>query len=964
MNRVFYRWMTLCLSMLLIGLASCIDEYAGDSLSVEEGKPVTVQLGFSVPQMTEVNTRLTPAQEYHINDLYILIFDAQQNRKFGQYYTREELTAHQDYPNFDGSEGGSLTITTTSGESYIYGVANVETNELEALKAKLDAVQSVTDLQAITASLKSAGNIERNQASLVMSGTFEGTDATDAQKAAGYCVLPADGSSSIALSGRIHLKRLDSHITFKIQTDNNSAITSFSPTSWRVYNVPVKSYLVAQAVDAVTASSSDYTDATERIDFAHTDNNTYSFDFYMLENRKNGLNNITQYDQREVEKKETVTDSDKPGQTERNTGEYKNVEPYATFVEIKAKMTIQLEDGQVRFADVRYVIHLGYVNNVASDFKSERNTRYIYTVKVQDVNNIVLEVESKQETQPGAEGDVVDAQEKLIQLDCHYHTFVLGFTKASMQNFEFQVQTPFTTYTDKSTGISGEDLTWIEFKRNVTNKPDRLEAHKNDIDRDGTKRNLLTLFQLKEDVLNTSLGENETVYYTVFIKEYFYDEPPVGQLWNKPYWPYFVNQPDRYVMLGFTPRYSSDGDSSYTKGSYYIGQRSIQTFYSTTNLTPSMTALGVEHYNETGQPPTNGKNYGTDESNGYNNAVKRLNPSGSSTDKWVNYLDGNSGEQGNLTFAVEPNMYTTKSKHTDVIIECLTRNRDENGDGYIDASEIKWYVPGIKQYVSVALGSEALVTPLFNSSEVESIGNAGDYHYLASNESMLWAEELCSTGAWDIDGKASNGANKPKEIRCVRNLADSPATNPDPVYKVDGQTISLPYLNPLCKRESPIERGELPFHDNFSRTNLPYESFTVAKGTAKQATNWRDYFVNQRGGTLFSSMTDFVTNWVDKSVVSVASTYYENWNRADQGIWRMPNQRELAYMFIINKAWCIDNGGEYSITHWKYTDTNRPSVGWAHFGVSSGTNLFLDQGDRSTGKDGNSSLRPVHDTKE
>ena len=926
MNRLFYRWMTLCLSMLLIGLASCIDEYAGDSLSVEEGKPVTVQLGFSVPQMTEVNTRLTPAQEYHINDLYILIFDARQNRKFGQYYTREELTAHQDYPNFDGSEGGSLTITTTSGESYIYGVANVETNELEALKAKLDAVQSVTGLQAITASLKSAGNIERNQASLVMSGTFEGTDATDAQKAAGYCVLPADGISPIALSGRIHLKRLDSHITFKIQTDN-SAITSFSPTSWRVYNVPVKSYLVAQAADAVTASSSDYTDATERIDFAHTDNNTYSFDFYMLENRKNGLNNITQYDQREVEKKEDVADSDKPGQTERNTGVYENVEPYATFVEIKAKMTIQLGDGQVRFADVRYVIHLGYVNNVASDFKSERNTRYTYTVKVQDVNNIVLEVESKQETQPGAEGDVVDAQEKVVQLDCHYHTFILGFTKSQMQDFHFQIKTPFNTYTESSKDmeLSDEDVKWIEFKRNAGNSSTKLELHKSE-----GGRNLLTLFDLKEDVSSQSYDNDALIYYTVFVKEYFYDSVPYGQSWDTPYWQYFVNQPNRYAMLIYSPKYSPDGDSSYAAATYLISQRSIQTYYSTSNFNSTQTALGVEHTNETPVDKESQKNFGSDEKKGYTNTWNYLQSKGNYK-KWSDYINYNPTDGQVVTMSVK-----------DVIAQCLSRNRDENGDGLITQDEIKWYVPAINQYVAVALGTEALMTPLYNVDEVPNKPTDGAYHYLASNKKMLWAEQYCATGDWKIAGEYY-----PRQIRCVRNLGTNHIQEPDNAYQYSNLIFKFTYLNDLCKRTGFIESGELVFHHQFSRTNLPYESFTVASGNAAEAEDWCDYFEGLSLDDDFDPST-FMGN-------SKAYAFNED------GLlhrWRMPNLSELAYMFLEGLAF-NNNRNAYAITHDFYGVKS-------HFGISLGSVIFLDNWDRNYGSNSNgySCLRPVHDTKE
>ena len=102
-----------------------------------------------------------------------------------------------------------------------------------------------------------------------------------------------------------------------------------------------------------------------------------NFDFYMLENRKNAKTyegrSIENYKQREEEVKTNE---------HKNTGEYKYVEPYATFVEIKAHMEIENADNDngIRVADVTYVIHLGYVDNVAADFKNERNKKYTYNV--------------------------------------------------------------------------------------------------------------------------------------------------------------------------------------------------------------------------------------------------------------------------------------------------------------------------------------------------------------------------------------------------------------------------------------------------------------------------------------------------------------------------------------------------------------------------------------------------------
>ncbi len=39
---------------------------------------------------------------------------------------------------------------------------------------------------------------------------------------------------------------------------------------------------------------------------------------------------------------------------------------------------------------------------------------------------------------------------------------------------------------------------------------------------------------------------------------------------------------------------------------------------------------------------------------------------------------------------------------------CLTRNRDENGNGIIDAKEIKWYVASINQLASLYIGDQGL----------------------------------------------------------------------------------------------------------------------------------------------------------------------------------------------------------------------------------------------------------------
>ena len=141
---------------------------------------------------------------------------------------------------------------------------------------------------------------------------------------------------------------------------NGGKIKTFTPKSWRVYNVPNKSYIVAQDADAVGNTAEDYENTESSIRFGEQTDNIYDFDFYMLENRKNAKTyegrSIENYKQREEEVKTNE---------HKNTGEYKYVEPYATFVEIKAHMEIENADNDngIRVADVTYVIHLGYVDS-------------------------------------------------------------------------------------------------------------------------------------------------------------------------------------------------------------------------------------------------------------------------------------------------------------------------------------------------------------------------------------------------------------------------------------------------------------------------------------------------------------------------------------------------------------------------------------------------------------------------
>ena len=86
----------VCLLFVPVILASCAeDELMTGSFS--EGLPVTISLQVTEPNdMPTASRVLNAGQERHMNDLYILIFDGNGKRKFGQYYSVPNgVTNHQ-----------------------------------------------------------------------------------------------------------------------------------------------------------------------------------------------------------------------------------------------------------------------------------------------------------------------------------------------------------------------------------------------------------------------------------------------------------------------------------------------------------------------------------------------------------------------------------------------------------------------------------------------------------------------------------------------------------------------------------------------------------------------------------------------------------------------------------------------------------------------------------------------------
>ena len=538
----------------------------------------------------------------------------------------------------------------------------------------------------------------------------------------------------------------------------------------------------------------------------------------------------------------------------------------------------------------------GYKNPVYVSY-DERNKKYTYNVTINNVEDIVTEVteEGNPENTPGAEGDIVDSQTTVYNLDAHYGYLILKFKYSEVKDgLQFYVKTPFGETNNDDKSVVGHDCKWLRFAR--CNNESTLANYPKD------GKGLINLFELKadiEDQYQKDTNKDNTYYYTVFVDEYFYENNPLetssNNNWGNENWEEFVNKDDRYALLIFSPQKSPDGESSYASAKYMITQKSIQTYYSTEKFNSDKTALGMEHIDETGVP--NGwesGSYGSSQENGYKNTYPVVN-------------NTNISSYGTETLSNGKNTFTINDA-ANAIQACMARNRDENNDGKISGSEVKWFLPAINQLVGMFLGAESLPTPLFGDGDKQpgtytynkkEIGTYGTYHYISSDKQRLWSEEGATFGpaAGILYAKA------PEKLRCVRTLGissqyNSTSKKEGKIYNMNNSyTFQMAYLDKQSIRTSFIENGELDLHHNFSSYNRPYTAFQVAN---KRMTIDGIETSNGWGG---SNNRPRPTNW--ESLVknsglsrSVCTNYFENANKSDKGSWRAPNQRELMIIYL------------------------------------------------------------------
>ena len=461
----------------------------------------------------------------------------------------------------------------------------------------------------------------------------------------------------------------------------------------------------------------------------------------------------------------------------------------------------------------------------------------------------------------------------------------------------------------------------------------------------------------------------------MFVDEFYYDyDPRDPGAEIKPedcFWKNFVNSPsDRYMYILSNSNVSRDKESRSTGSVITIQQRPIQSIFDTSlSNTGVQTAWGVERtdeyanlwsYNEpalsgpseepTTSPSENRGN--TDQDNGRLNSIK----------EWGLFVDNNTIKPG-----VEWSKYVDWDVTNDLPMlheevqtlrySCLTRNRDNNGNGFIDQDEIRWYTAAIRQLIGMTIGQGLLKfdSRIYHRSSEERksednsvwrqhVISSTAYNGNSNNPTVVWGEEFCSTGDLYGSWRWSNTGGKDGRvyqwtIRCLRNLGTTNETKtsgynltqkPDSyiAYNTDEKSITCVRLNEKALRDQ--SSIELPFSDENREVNRLSKKFYISSTTVESlptlpaeynsSYSWVNHnnFITDKGGSV-------------------------NSGHCPDG-YRLPNQNELVMMLYYFPDY-VSDGIPFCRTYYSFGVlgevgvAKEPKAGW---GIQSGNVFMLD----------------------
>lgn len=854
----------------------------------EEGLPVTsIKMSISAPgqDKVDISTKATEAVESAVEQIAIFFYKANDANAMPIV---SEIT-----PTFASNVGSNyqynIVIPATdleemrSGKWYMYAVANygkgffpVDVNALKGLNRSEFLDYCIT---------KQNNALDIIETSVLMSGKY---CSVNADKKTYKTYDQCDGSLDIKpgeniLDGIIRLRRSVAKITFKFVNGSHThtvagttttANVTFKPESYGLYEYSRSCTLMERDnwKDDFPYKGDTKVSETDRFhngsDFPIVGS---QFDFYMPENAQTG--NVIgtpdkgwTYFNREERNSDGV---ESPTQKQYNT--FKYAPKHGTFVAVKGTISIPEENYS---GDVTYYIHLGNFTKSADDFTVRRNYHYTYTIKVNGVDNIIAEAKAEDsgEIQPGAEGNITHTTDAYldVRLDSHYETVLLK-VKADVDagTYAVRVNSPYSKNvmvksTDSPADFEAKkkdlDYGWIRFGKPAANKGYRsYPGVSNTTDVFGLIADLQSANTTKTYWSKDTYNGEAYCYTIAYVNEYYYEDKMNNAADKTAELKKFINADDRTmsVILGPNVFESKDGHSTYTDlthGFFNISQRSIKTFYDLSVANP----FGIEQIEETAATSdykidysySNRNNYDKDKSdtdNGYLNIPDRF-TSGSSS--WNSYVSNGFYQ----SVALSKNY---------AVYQCLSRNRDEDGDGKIDANEMKWYLPAVHQCTYYWFGMNSLPEDARIKMEPRKTNN----YWSSTSGFATW---------WAAEGSAYGAKEGTCQVRCVRSLKsyNDPASE---VSEYDSKTriVTMLGMDHRSVREAGTVTGEFDEHERGTVYDVLPSSFQIAKNNLDKT------FTN-----------DQMMKVVDANSAT-CSDYYEGTNGSDKGQWRVPNEKEL-----------------------------------------------------------------------
>jgi hypothetical protein len=913
-----------------------------------------------------------------------------------------------DYSTDDGKTTGTVRLKISSGTGMkIYMLANLDADMVKVSSDLLSAtIADEEDLLNFNVYMNQT--IVTRNGYFPMYGVLKGVTIDDSGSTSSTTTVSvikdSNGADAVLQLKRIDAKI---RFVFKTGTrpdEKGQTCESFEPLSWQVCNVPRTTYAMGYKERGVTATcgqdivsvdpstepstanyskyASNFFD-TEPLTFEEYISSTESaFTFYMLENRQSPKKTavvegdaVKSYQNRsrrikvgeagttnELNQEVTVSYVLNGKSYERTMRCFEYMNDFSTYVLVKGRVTMTLngdDAGQNLGAEVTYLIPLGNWSSTidstgpgdsndtygnVDDYNIIRNYSYTYTVTVNSVNNIRIEVDSSNdgsasviENQPGAYGDVTVAKEEIAICDCHYVSKTLNF---HLKNFfergnvaqeydisdqlTWSIKTPFGEGEPRQEGgidiTDGLDYKWVHFRLNKkdSNNEYFTDMRRKYVDRkfeslttwreadqnkegDGTDglagfhndgiMDVQALVKYMKEQVAKYLENPESsdfdsatdpkISVTVFVDEYYYDKNPLTDETSPTLWKTFVNADDRKLHILCNSNLSKDLESRSTGSVITIQQHSIQTIFNTDESNTSLeTAWGVEDTDEfdgrwTYWSETTTVDRGnTDNFNGLINTAKEWGLCDASS---TSFKTGSSwGTYMNLEVDNDtPQLNNGKNGTTDynyLRYSCMTRNRDNNGNGTIDREELRWYMASVQQLIGLFVGKNVLnlSTQLYNKSPEDRAKS--DYQYwqqhvvsstkypnnsegrapTSNNPTIVWAEEGISTGdhlpSWN---KVQNYSS----VRCCRNLGyfggvsdESYSLDETPQNYVvattsdDSKSIIYDASNLNSKALRYYTSKELPFHNERAIENQLYKQFEMQKDSKScDATYFKDF---------------------------------------------------------------------------------------------------------------------------